>query len=676
MKLNPTHRLLAITPLALLFSLSLSCGGGDPEPETTTETSAEGSNGAQVEDAVGAASGAVDDHSIAPNSEYDLVIPMVQYSWNPQAGDEGVSEADGGPGFAGEGWESNMRFPALGSADAVKGGRMVLEIPSWPATLRLQGKDYNTSFNYRARDMCQNGLLHLHDSTLEYIPALATHWKISEDKSKYTFRINPDARWSDGKEVTSVDVVATYRLYMDDGLLFPSNKVVYGRFEEPVAESKYIVSVQVREESWRNFMYFAASMMIMPAHQISIPGEEYLSEFQNKYHAVTGPYTLDEENLEMNRAVSLIRRDDWWDKDNPAWVGMWNIDEFKFLVISERLMAFEKSKKGELDYYVIPKAAWWADELLPEKVDAVKRGLMQKRKFYNAAPVGTSGLALNMTRKPLDDLNVRKALAHLRNRPLMMDQLFYGEYSPLDSYWQYGDYRNSKNGMTEYSPFDAVDLLEKSGWTETDDEGYRLKGGNLLELDLDYRSELSEPSLTIFQEDCRKAGIKINLKRVDNAAFWKKLRQREYDISNMAWGALIFPNPETSWNGALATQVDNNNVTAFSDPRVDELLVEYDRCYDVDRRAEIIRKIDSIVFAAHPYVLDWYNPAQRVCYTNKYSMPNFGVWRTKDRNDMMYCWWQDPEKTKKYEAAVEDSSMTLETEAIEHHFWEAWQAAQ
>ena len=656
MNLDLLRRPLTASSLACFCSLMLawSCGGSESETP-----------------AGGATKGAS-----AQQSDYDTTIPMVTYEWDPEAGDPSVSAEDGGPGFSGEGWESNMTFQAMGSKEAVKGGRMVMEIPSWPATLRLQGKDYNTEFNYRARDLCQDTLLHLHDSTLEYVPGLATHWRISEDKATYTFRINPKARWSDGKEVTSADVLATFHLLMDDGILFPSNKIVFGKFDPPVAVSKYIVQVHVREESWRNFLYFGSSMTIMPAHQISIPGAEYLREYQNKYHAVTGPYTLDAAGLEMNRSASLVRRDDWWDKDNPAWVGMWNIDEFKFVVVTDRQMAFEKTKKGEIDYYVIPKAQWWAEELVPEKVDAVRRGLLQKRKFYNAAPVGTTGLALNMTRPPLDDLNVRKALAHLRNRELMMDQLFFGEYEPLDSYWQYGEYRNPNNGRTAFDSFEAVSLLEKSGWTETDSEGYRKKGGKRLELSLDYRSELSEPSLTIFQEDCKKAGIKINLQRVDNAAFWKNLRQREYDIANQAWGALVFPNPETSWNGKLAAQVDNNNVTAFSDPRVDELLVEYDRCYEPGRRAEIIREIDGIVFAAHPYVLDWYSPAQRVVYANKYSMPNFGVWRTKDRTDMMYCWWQDPEKARLYEEALKDSSKVLETEPIEQRFWEAWQAAQ
>src|SRR5690606_6408438 len=79
--------------------------------------------------------------------EYDLEVPMVTYAWDPKAGDPEVPAELGGPGFTGEGWETNMTFPALGQPGAPKGGRMNQYMNDWPATLRLTGKDSNTWFN-------------------------------------------------------------------------------------------------------------------------------------------------------------------------------------------------------------------------------------------------------------------------------------------------------------------------------------------------------------------------------------------------------------------------------------------------------------------------------------------------------------------------------------------------
>jgi ABC-type transport system substrate-binding protein len=259
---------------------------------------------------------------------------------------------------------------------------------------------------------------------------------------------------------------------------------------------------------------------------------------------------------------------------------------------------------------------------------------------------------------------------------MKIEKLYYNEYLPLTSYWQGGVYQNPENELVEFDLGAAVELLAAAGWTEIDDEGYRNKNGRRLRFTVSYRSKATERGLTIFQEDCRKAGVKIDLQLLTPASGWKNLRAKEFELSSTAWGALVFPNPETSFHGRYATEPDNNNVTGFSDPRVDELCTEYDRCYDISRRIEIVREMDAIVYNQHPYVLDHYGPAQRVAFWNKFSMPDFGALRFADREELMYSWWIDPEKEAALKAAREDDSITLDTIPIEDHFWKEWSATQ
>lgn len=603
----------------------------------------------------------------------DLLIPMVRYEWDPEAGDSSVSAEMGGPGFTGEGWETNLEFPAIGQAGAPKGGSMSMYISDWPATLRLHGKDYNTAFNYMVADMCQESLLRVHPTTLEFVPNLATHWQLSEDRSTYRFRINPEARWSDGTEVTSADVVATYDLKVDEKCLFPSSVFTYGKLERPKAISKYIVEVKVKEESWRNFLYFSG-MPLMPAAEISIPGDQYLDKFQNAYPALSGPYHVNPEDIEMGSSLTITRRTDWWGKDNPAWGGMWNIDEYKVYIVKDMPLAYAKAKAGEIDYFPVPKAQWWAEEI-PE-VEAVKRGQLVMRKFFTDAPIGTSGIAINMSRKPLDDLRVRKALQLLYDRELMIQQLYFNEYEPLDSYYQGGTYQNQANERYKYDPVGAVELLEEAGWTEKNARLIRVKDGKTLRFEVQYRSPLSERNLTIFKESCADAGIDLELKLITPSEGWKNLTEKKYDLFSTAWGALVFPNPETSFHSRLAEQTGNNNVTAFKNERVDELCKAYDEEYDVKKRIGIIQKIDGILYQEMPYVLGWYGPSQRVIYWNKFGMPEWGAARTWDRDNLHYVWWVDPEKEAALEASKKDNSMKLEVPPIENHFWKHWNEAQ
>jgi microcin C transport system substrate-binding protein len=611
------------------------------------------------------------DSSTAPPPQemlpsYDL--PFVEWSWDPTPGDPAVPAELGGPGFTGEGWQTRTRAPALGSPDAVRGGTARRHLPDWPATLRQAGENWNTSFNYTAGSLIYESLLGIDPLTLEPVPGLATHWQISDDRTTYRFRIDARARFSNGEEVTADDVVATWKLRVDPGLRDPSSLMTYGKLHQPVAVSKYIVEVRVKEESWRNFLYFSG-MSVFPASAVGdITGAGYLDRYQFAYVPGTGPYIVRDADIVQGQSIALTRRDDYWNEDHPTQRGLHNIERLEFVVVKDEGLAFEKLKKGELDIFYVPKAQWWVEEV--PRIDGVRRGWIQPRKFWNDRPIGTSGIALNMGRAPLDDLRVRQALQLLYNRELMIEKLFFDEYAPLQSYYQGGVYQNPSNPPLPYDPLRAVELLEEAGWSEVNDAGIRTKDGRELRLRLVYPNALTEPSLTLFQEDARAAGIALDLQLLTPAAAWKALQEKQYEMMSIGWGALVFPNPETSFSSRLADQTGNNNVTAFSDPRVDELLAEYDIEYDVGRRIEIIREIDGRIYAEQPYVLGWYLAPVRVLYSGKFAMPPWGIGPLSDAGDEFFYWWVDPKRKAAVEAAQRDSSLTLPSQPVENRFWQ------
>jgi hypothetical protein len=180
-------------------------------------------------------------------------------------------------------------YDLIGDPRAVKGG--VLRqgmMTDFPATFRYYGPNV-TEWNLSLYEIVYEGLLYLHPTTLEYIPGLATHWQISDDRRTFRFRLNANARWSDGMPVTSDDVVASWRLAVDKSLQDPARNLIYGNFEPPVAESKYIVSVRAKTEDWQNFMYFACGahiggLFILPAHVLKgLTGETFLKQYNYKF---------------------------------------------------------------------------------------------------------------------------------------------------------------------------------------------------------------------------------------------------------------------------------------------------------------------------------------------------------------------------------------------------------
>jgi microcin C transport system substrate-binding protein len=581
-----------------------------------------------------------------------------------------VPAEQGGKGFTGKGWETNTDFDLIGDPRALKGGQFRDYVIDFPGTLRLMGPESNTEFNYSVTALAYETLLGMHPSTLEYVPNLATHWQISPDKMTYRFRINPNARFSDGTPVTSEDVVATYDLMVDKTLQDPMQLMTFSKLNRPVAESKYIVRVQAKELNWRNFLYFSSSMPIFPAHALKgMNGDSYDKNYNYKLLPGSGPYTISEDDIKKGQSITARRRKDYWGAKARANVGLNNFDALNFVVVRDENLAFEKFKKGELDAYAVARPRQWVEEL---NFDNVQRGLIQKRKVFNDNPRVTLGLAFNTRKPPFDDIRVRKALTLLLDRPLIIQKIMFNEDLPLNNYSPAPLYDNPTNPKNDYDPQQALKLLADAGWKGRDDQGRLVKNGIALQIELLYDNKANEPELTIYQEDLRKVGINLNLRLVTYETLFQLVNNRGFQMARMGWAVPLFPNPETQWLSSLADQNNNTNITGFKNARVDQLCAAYDKMFDVKERVRVLQEIDGIVANDYQYALQWYSPSIRIAYWNKFGTPPGILYRTSDYYSILQTLWIDPAKDAALQRALRDSSVKLEVGPTEDHYWDEY----
>jgi microcin C transport system substrate-binding protein len=584
--------------------------------------------------------------------------------------DPSVPAEQGGKGFTGKGWQTNTDFELIGDPRALKGGALRDSLPDFPGTIRLFGPEATTYFNYGVTVLAYETLLGVHPTTLEYIPGLATHWQVSPDKMTYRFRINPNARFSDGAPVTSDDVVATYDLLVDKTLEDPTQSITFGKLERPVAESKYIVRVHAKELNWRNFLYFSG-MPILPAHVLKgMNGDKYDKDYNYKLMPGSGPYTILDDDIKKGQSITVRRRKDYWGGKARANVGTNNFDELRFVVVRDENLAFEMFKKGELDTFGQSpplRARQWAEDL---NFDNVQRGLIQKRAVYNDNPQGIQGFAFNTRKPPLDDIRVRKALTILLDRAQIIEKLKFNLYKPLNSYFADSPYENPDNPKNDYDPQQALKLLADAGWNSRDGQGRIVKNGVPLQFEVIYDSKVLEPELTIYQEDLRKLGIGVNLRLVTFETQVQLLDNHNFEMADLALSGLLFPNPETQWISSFADTNNNNNVTGFKNARVDQICAAYDKMFDVKERISALRELDGILAKDYQYVLQWYDPATRIAYWNKFGIPQGYLLRTSDAYSELTMWWINPAKDAALQKAMRDSSVKLEVGPNEDHYWE------
>ena len=634
---------------AVLATLAVACGGEGGTPDTRQAAST----------------------AVAPAASVSNVsLDKSSYPVFPDAdkgADPAVPAEQGGRGFKGEGWETNTSFDLIGDPRAVKGGTLrQAMMTDFPATLRYLGPNVS-AWNAMLSGLVYETLLGLHPTTLQYMPALASHWQISQDKQTFRFRIDPNARWADGQPVTSDDVVASWKLVVDKGIQDPATTLIYSNFEPPTPVSKYIVSVKAKTVNWLNFLYFSNNLTIYPAHVLkNVTGEGYLRDYNYTMLPGTGPYAVAAQDIEKGKTIRIRRRKDYWAANQRRNVGTANFDLIEQLVVRDRNLELEMFKKGDIDYYFVQRAQMWVQDLT---FPNIKRGLNQKRKVFNHNPQGVQGIALNTRREPYSDIRVRKALRHLFNRELMIEKMMFNEYLLMDSIYPGSVNENPNNDKIRYDPQKAVQLLAEAGWKDRDASGRLVKNGAPLSVEIVYADQASERYFTIFQEDLRKVGISLNLRFVTFETMIKLVDERTFGMLSMAYTGSIFPSPEGNWLSSLADVKNTNNITGFKNTRADEIIQAYKQAFDLNERIRLLRELDGLVTNQHHWIMEWSAPYERFVYWNKFGQPTGVITRIGDYRDLPSMWWNDPDKARALEEAKKDPSKQLGEGPQDDKYW-------
>ncbi len=555
-------------------------------------------------------------------------------------------------------WTTNTKDIILGDKYAKKGGTLNLGCFGYPATLRSYGQSAPYLLNATLRSLVYESLLKLDPVTLEYLPSLADKWCITPDKKTYFYHIDTSAKWQDGKPVTAFDVVATWDLIVHDDLKEPVWQGMFLKFKRPVALTKSIVMIEPKEPSWRAFFNISTEeLFVMPEHIIGrIKPTDYMADYNNKMMIGSGPYIFEKSN--QNEFIILKRNSSWWASGKPLNKSLFNFDRVRFLFYTEETVMGEKFKKGDVDIILVerPLLKEWEEEYTPEEMSEIRYNHIIKQRVYVNMPY-INGFFFNMREEPFNDIRVRKALFLLFNRKLMLEKFYYNEFKIMDSYFAGLLYENKNNPKIRYNQQEAIKLLEEAGFSQKNlnKDGYIVKDGKVFEINLNvYRTDDTRVE-TLLQEDLKKVGIKLNLKRATLATALKDLDDFNFKMIGLRFTIEIFPNPELLYHSKFADKKGSFNLWGLKNEKVDGLLNLYYYEYDMRERINTLRKLDSILTRKYMTALLWYEDNMKILYWNKFGMPEFGFSQTDYNGLINYepywpaitFWWIDNELEEK-----------------------------
>lgn len=434
-----------------------------------------------------------------------------------------------------------------------------------------------------------NGLLKPNEN-LEMVGDLAESWSFSDDGLVWTFKLKEGVTFHDGTPFTSADVKYTY-----DAIKHPDYQGVratdFKHIEKVEAPDDYTVVITLN-------MPFAPlltklSMGILPKHIFETTSIADMKQNPANMEPIgTGPYKYKE--WEQGQHIILEANDDYFG-EGPY------IDQVIVKFYQDEQIMLAALEKGDIDYM----------ESIPiDHVDRIKEQYSDRYDIREVPYNGYRYIGLKQTHPILKDIRVRKALMYGLNRNQIVEELFHGYGTVLNSNippvsWAYAE---GELEEYEYNPEKAKELLEEAGWKEGAD-GIREKDGEKLTFTVLLRSGNKEEEAVslLVQEDWRTIGVEMVPEFIEYSVLLEQyLDVAQFEAYSLGWTLSLDPDFYIFFHSDCALdeqgQLVGFNDVEFNNEELDRLLEEGRTEMDQQKRKQIYWDAQKIINKELPYV--------------------------------------------------------------------------
>lgn len=372
-------------------------------------------------------------------------------------------------------------------------------------------------------------------------PGLAKSWEISEDGLVYTFHLQEDVTFHDGTTMDGEDV----KFSLDRARAEDSANAQKGLFAS-IANVEVVDPLTVKVTLGAptgNFLFNMAwgdAVIVAP---------ESIEGIKQKPIG-TGAFKFD--NWVQGDSIKLVNYKKYWGKAAK-------LNEVTFKFISDPTAAFAAMMAEDIDAF----SGFPAPENLPQ-FDADPRFTV-----LVGSTEGETILSTNNKLPPLDNVNVRKAIAHAIDRQAIIDGAMFGYGTPIGTHFApHNPAYVDLTGNSEYNPEKAKALLTEAGLPDgfkttlkLPPPSYARRGGEIIAAQL------------------RAVGIETEISNLEWAQWLEQVfRGKDFGLTIVShtepMDIGIYANPEYYFqydNPDFQTLMDNLNVTTGGEARAEIL---------------------------------------------------------------------------------------------------------
>ena len=331
------------------------------------------------------------------------------------------------------------------------------------------------------------------------IPSIADIWKIDKQNLAITFILNPDWKWSNGKQVTTEDIKYTIDLIKTLPEISRYSSLLNNIKDLEILDS---LSCQISfNQAVAEPLYFT-NFPIFPAdNEYDISDINKFKESYFRSFVGCGPFII----LGTNRDSLMLGRNQYYPDRFPYL----NKVVFNYIGDPEHLQELMISSK--IDFAVN----------LPLEITANKL-ILQNSNIISYPENGYTFIGWNLKSQLLKEKNMRLALSHSIDRQTLIDGIL-GGYSEIVDGPVYHSQKGDNRFLSEldFNAVKAESLFSTIGWDNLNEQGIRTKNGKQLTLRMLVNEENKEriEIAKNIKSNLKSLGVDLKL----NFVTWKQL---------------------------------------------------------------------------------------------------------------------------------------------------------
>ncbi|WP_084296183.1 extracellular solute-binding protein [Psychromonas arctica] len=482
------------------------------------------------------------------------------------------------------------------------------------------------------------------DEPFSLYALIASQVKVADDFSSVSFLINPKATFQDGEAITASDVKFSFDLLVNEGA--PHFSSYYAGVEKVTVDALLQVTFHFKEVGNRELPLIIGQIPILPEHFWK---DIDFSKSGLIVPVGSGPYQI--ESFDAGKQVVFQRVKNYWGKDLAVNKGRHNFDHIIVDYYRDDSVAFEAFKSGAFDYRLETSSKRWSTGYVGEQFN--KQHILLET-IADKTPQGMQGFWFNLRRDKFKDPKVREAISLLFDFEWANKTLFYDAYTRIDSFYSGSELatqseispaeqaillpykeqlpasvfepikanKTSGNGNVRQQMREAVALLAEAGYQLKDSKMQNQQGEQLSFEFLLYSKDF-ERIIHPFRRNLQRIGIKADIRLVDVSQFINRLNSFEFDMLSLRKGQSISPGNEQAsfWGCDTANDAGTSNWAGICSPVIDALTQQLIMATTREQLVNTTKALDRVLLLQHMVIPQWYLPAYRIAYWDKFSRP-------------------------------------------------------